>query len=293
VLQRVFEETKKNEKAFLDYDERINSLILMATKPTLVHVQRYLEKHDLRQPVKMTSPVIHHRGGVISVVAKDMDLADLFRQIGAAVTQTIEVSEHIDERVSIELWQVNWRVALNRIAQQTQCNVNEFPGGVFGITQPALINVEANEEDVRDVVQKIAKQAGVSIILHPEFKATLTLDLRMVHWLRALHAIIKTVGEFELIEETDDLLRVVPSSSIEVQLETTVFKLKGSGVSTSGLKRFVTRTFQRLGEPEGATIDFVADANSGSGQVVLVASKPGAYQIKRLLKKLGALAEDR
>ena len=162
----------------------------------------------------------------INVDVEGVDLADVMEQIGQKVGRNILVDPNVQETVTVSLREIPWREAVDVIAKMTRCEVEERPGDILLLTQPPKVTIQFTDANVRTVLQLLAAYSGKNIIISPQVTGDVTLDLKEVHWLRALHAIVKTVGDYEVVEETDDLLRVVTRSSIEQQLETVVFKLK-------------------------------------------------------------------
>jgi type II secretory pathway component GspD/PulD (secretin) len=162
----------------------------------------------------------------IHIDVDNVDLADVMDLIGRQVGRNILVDPTVQESVTVSLRDIPWREAVDVIARMTRCEVEERPGGILVLTQPPKVTIQFTDANVRTVLQLLAAYSGKNIIISPRVNGTVTLDLKEVHWLRALHAIVKTVGDFEVVEETEDLLRVVSRDSIEQQLETVVFQLK-------------------------------------------------------------------
>lgn len=162
----------------------------------------------------------------INIDVENADLADVMEQIGRQVGKNILVEPNVHETVSVSLHDIPWREAVDVIARMSRCEVEERIGGIILLTQPPKVTIQFTDANVRTVLQLLAAYSGKNIIIAPEVTGRVTLDLKEVHWLRALHAIVKTVGDYEVVEEHDDLLRVVSRSSIEQQLETVVYPLK-------------------------------------------------------------------
>lgn len=162
----------------------------------------------------------------INVDVEGVDLADVMEQIGRQVGRNILVDPNVQETVRVSLRDIPWREAVDVIARMTRCEVEERPGGILLLTQPPKVTIQFTDANVRTVLQLLAAYSGKNIIISPDVHGNVTLDLKEVHWLRALHAIVRTVGDYEVVEETEDLLRVVSRSSIEQQLETLVFPLR-------------------------------------------------------------------
>jgi len=161
----------------------------------------------------------------IDVNVEDADIREVMDEIGRRVGRNIIVEPDIHEKVTISLRQIPWLDAVNVIAKLTKCEV-ELKGSIYVLSQPPKVTIQFTDANVRTVLQLLAAYSGKNIIIAPEVHGEITLDLHEVHWLKALHAIVKTVGDYEVVEETADLLRVVPRSSIALSLVTEFIPLK-------------------------------------------------------------------
>lgn len=162
----------------------------------------------------------------INVDVEDTPLDEVMEQIGQKVERNILVDPNVRETVTVSLNSIPWREAVEVIAKMTQCEVEDRGNGILLLTQPPKVTIQFQDANVRTVLQLLAAYSGKNIIISPQITGEVTLDLKEVHWLRALHAIVKTSGDYEVVEDSEELLRVVPRSAIERQLETVVFKLK-------------------------------------------------------------------
>ncbi len=162
----------------------------------------------------------------INVDVERVPLNDVMEQIGRQVGRNILVDPNVQEVVTVALRDIPWTEAVDVIARMTRCE-KEDRHGVIVLTQPPKVSIQFTDANVRTVLQLLAAYSGKNIIISQDVRGTITLDLKDVHWLRALHAIVRTVGEFEVVEEEgQDLLRVVSRTSIEQQLETVVIPLR-------------------------------------------------------------------
>ena len=161
----------------------------------------------------------------IDVSVEDADLRDVMDEIGRRVGHNIIVEPDVHEKVTISLRKVPWLEAVRVIANLTKCEL-ETRGSIYVLTQPPKVTIQFTDANVRTVLQLLAAYSGKNIIISPEVHGDVTLDLHEVHWLKALHAIVKTVGDYEVVEETADLLRVVPRSSIALSLKTEFIQLQ-------------------------------------------------------------------
>ncbi len=162
----------------------------------------------------------------INVDVEDVDLADVMEQIGRQVGKNILVDPTVHETVRVSLRDIGWREAVDVIAKMTRCEVEEGEGGILLLTQPPKVTIQFTEANIRTVLQLLAAYSGKNIIISQDVEANVTLDLKDVHWNKALHAIVKTAGDYEVVEDGEDLIRVVDRSSIQQQLSTVVMRLK-------------------------------------------------------------------
>ena len=99
--------------------------------------------------------------------------------------------------------------------------VASYPRYVTGTATRA--NVTAIDADLSVLIQQLAELGGANVIISPEVNGAVTTQLRDVQWLSALHAIVVSAGDFAVVQERDDLLRITPAWRIEQQVETRVF----------------------------------------------------------------------
>jgi type II secretory pathway component GspD/PulD (secretin) len=57
-----------------------------------------------------------------------------------------------------------------------------------------VVNLSLQDADLREVLQTLAKIGGISIVIDPEVKGTVTAELSDVPWQQALHTILKSHG---------------------------------------------------------------------------------------------------
>jgi len=162
----------------------------------------------------------------IDVDYVDTDLRQVMEDIGRKVGRNILVAPGIEETVTITLRDLPWLNAVRIISKLKKCEIEETVEGVLLLTQPPKVTIQFNDTNVRTVLQLLAAYSGKNIIISPAVTGKVTLDLKDVHWEKALESIVKTVGPFVVVRDGEDLIRVVPRESVESQLETTLIKLK-------------------------------------------------------------------
>lgn len=143
----------------------------------------------------------------VNVDATDQDLSELMRQIGRKTGHNILVAEHVEERVTIRLYDISWRDAVEVIARMAGCKLRQLPGGVLLLTQPQKVHIQLEHANVRTALLLLASYARKSIVIGSDVEGTISLDLRDVDWTRALHAVASSAGDYAVITE-DDLVTV-------------------------------------------------------------------------------------
>lgn len=56
------------------------------------------------------------------------------------------------------------------------------------------ISLSVKDADIREVLRSFARIAGINIVISPEVRGTVTVELHDVPWDQALHVILKTHG---------------------------------------------------------------------------------------------------
>lgn len=168
----------------------------------------------------------------ITLTVAERPLEELVRNIrertGAniVVVDPAEADKQISTKpISIELFDVHWRDALEILAEKAGGVVEERVGGVLVITRPYPVTIESTDQDIRDVITMIAKASGASIALGKEVTGNVTVRFVNVPWRVALDSTAKSLG-FVVVEERRGVLRVVSPETLKDQLETRTYQLR-------------------------------------------------------------------
>jgi type IV pilus assembly protein PilQ len=156
---------------------------------------------------------------------RDRLLSDVVQSIRRKAGVNIIIDEGIDERVTIDLEDVEWRKALELVAESVGCVVVSAGGNVLKVERPPRVYFAFENADVQKVIDTIAKISGANIVVSPDVQGTITLRLRNVPWREALEATAKTLG-YVVVEEDRGILRVVPASNMREDLVTRSFQLR-------------------------------------------------------------------
>ena len=161
---------------------------------------------------------------------KDKDLREVLSAISRKVGVNIVADKQVDEKVTVQLDRVEWRLALRHIAQITDCRIIEESDRLIRFTQPPSVSMEFQDADLKIVLDLLAKQSGANIVVAENVKGNVSLSLREVPWEDALNTIVKTAG-YTIVEDVlpstgTKILRVVHPSSLVTQLETAWIQLR-------------------------------------------------------------------
>jgi type IV pilus assembly protein PilQ len=165
------------------------------------------------------------RASRLTLKLKDRDLQDVVASIRKKANANIIMDTGIEAAVTIDLQDVHWRQALTLVAEQAGCVVTEGDGGVLKVEKPPRVYFAFENTDIQKVIDTIAKISGANIVVAPDVKGTITVRLKNIPWRDALDAAVKTLG-FVVVEEDRGILRVVPASNIQQDLETATIPLR-------------------------------------------------------------------
>ncbi|MCU0863530.1 MAG: hypothetical protein MUC36_07065 [Planctomycetes bacterium] len=210
---------------------RMGVICAMATWLSLAPLPAQQEPQAPAQPVKeqgkdeIRSEAEGDRASRLTLKLKDRDLREVVASIRRKANANIIMDPAIEAAVSIDLQDVHWRQALSLVAEQAGCIVSEAEGGVLKVEKPPRVYFAFENTDIQKVIDTIAKISGANIVVAPEVKGTITVRLKNIPWRDALDASVKTLG-FVVVEEDRGILRVVPASNIQQDLETATIQLR-------------------------------------------------------------------
>jgi type II secretory pathway component GspD/PulD (secretin) len=129
-----------------------------------------------------------------------------------------------EARVTVHVRNGEWRDALRMVLDQIGgVIIEETPTRVL-VDTPKPITAEWVEDDLKLVIETIARIGDASIIVGPNVEGTVTARIVNQPWTKALESVVKTAG-FVTVREAD-VIRVVHPASLQQQLVTKVYKLK-------------------------------------------------------------------
>ena len=140
----------------------------------------------------------------LDVEAADQEVRAVLADIGRRAGVTIVVDRRVQGTLSLRLRQVSWRDAVKLIADRTRCTIEDLPGGGVLLRQPRRISLQLTDADVRVALLLIARFGDRSIVIGPEVRGRVTLDLRDVEWSRALAAVVSAAGDYVVLGLRED-----------------------------------------------------------------------------------------
>jgi type II secretory pathway component GspD/PulD (secretin) len=240
------------------------------------------------------------RASRLTLKLKDRDLRDVVTSIRRKANVNIIMDAGIEEVVTIDLQDVHWRQALDLVAEQANCVVSEVAGGVLKVEKPPRVYFAFENTDIQKVIDTIAKISGANIVVAPEVKGAITVRLKNIPWRDALDASVKTLG-FVVVEEERGILRVVPASNIQQDLETRTIQLRYVRPSSTYVpfiessyienKRAKTtlakgeinftllKTLQGMATPDVGTVQYIEETNV----IVIKDTRPVVESIVRTI----------
>lgn len=161
----------------------------------------------------------------LTLKLKDRLLKDVVETIRRKVGINIIIDDNIDETVTIDLEEVNWRTALDMVAEKAGCVVIAKGQNLIKVEKPPRVFFAFNNAPIQQVIDTIAKISGANIVVAPEVQGSITLRLRDIPWRDALEASAKTLG-YAVVEEERGILRVVPRSNLRSETLARSFQLR-------------------------------------------------------------------
>jgi type IV pilus assembly protein PilQ len=162
---------------------------------------------------------------LLTLKLKDRPLKDVVESIRREVGVNIIIEDGIDDTVTIELEDVEWRVALELVVEKADCVIVQKARQLLSVEKPPRVYFAFNNTPIQQVIDTIAKLSGANIVIAPEVQGSVTLRLRNIPWRDALESACKTLG-YAVVEEDRGILRVVPRASLREELVTKSFQLR-------------------------------------------------------------------
>ncbi len=153
----------------------------------------------------LAATAVGQEGPRISLDVKEKPLPDVVAYLKEKAGRNILLGKNPEGRWLNEVWppvvvtvrldEVPWEKALESVAEAAGCVV-ERQGAVWKLYQPALVDLDEENADFREVVTRIADAGRGNVIVGSDVPKDLRVSVRLrrVPWSRALRAVVKAAG---------------------------------------------------------------------------------------------------
>jgi hypothetical protein len=223
------------------------------------------------------------RAELFELEASKARLSDVVAEIVRFSGHAVVVGARPDDpRLTFTIHDSTWHEAVEEVARLADETIDQR-GEALVLTYVSHITFKRTDADVREVIRDLAALGQKNVIIAPEVKGTVTLDLKQVHWLKALHAVVKTAGDYEIVEESEDQLRVVPRSAIKLQKLTEVIPLQFlHGQRAADLKRVLDLAIAQGNE---GFAGLVVDLDAATDTLVVTGPRPSIDALHKLVER--------
>ena len=136
----------------------------------------------------------------------------------------IVAPEAENERVTLRVVDLHWVWALDTMVEKIGGALIRKAPNLLRIERPMPLVMSFENEDITKVVNTIATSVDATVFVSPNVKGTVTVNLKNVPWKAALKYIVETAGKYSMVEEDYGILRVVPTSDLELGSATYSFR---------------------------------------------------------------------
>lgn len=132
------------------------------------------------------------------------------------------------EKVTLRVVDLYWVDALDTMTERINGALVRKSLNLLKVEKPPLVTLDSTNEDIREVIKLITAGAGgsepVSVVVSPEVTGRVTVSFKNVPWRSALRDVVETVGKYTIVESDYGVLKVVPTSSLELSSDTYQFR---------------------------------------------------------------------
>ncbi|MGE0707776.1 MAG: hypothetical protein AB7N76_13310 [Planctomycetota bacterium] len=152
----------------------------------------------------------------INVDTEGVTLGEVMLFIAKRAHANLVVSPEVRELVTVSLPDIPWRDAVDVIAKMTRCQVEERPGGILLLTQPARVTLTLTRVPAREALERIARTAGVTLQVPAELaERRVTLQFADSPWTDAARRVLRVLGaDLGLVRTTARRYALVPLDQV-------------------------------------------------------------------------------
>ncbi len=261
-------------------------------------------------PTGATSDVlaeIERAKALITANWRETPLAVALAALAAKSGVNIVLDKGIDARVTRDFKNLPWRDVLNILLHDTECVLKEVSPSLYTVSKPPRVTMTFSKAPLDKAVEAIAKIAGLSIVISPNVSGQVSFSLTNVPWRDALESVVKTAGNFVVVEEANNVIRVIQRSDLQTQLEVRAIPLKflrppsyyrpmietkyhrgalpdiKDAVAEFGLLKALKSLLSK--DSRGAALGTI-DYDLGTHTVIVKDTKPVLEEIEKMIRKL-------
>ena len=143
----------------------------------------------------------------ISVAFKDVELGEAMDRVGRQAGVNVVVHPTVKAKLTLTLDRVPWLHVVEAAARMTRCRIERKGGGILLLTQAKDNLLRAKRAPAAALFRLLAQAAGKSIVIAPEVKRSIDVNLRRFFWDDAWASVARAYGY--RVVEAPDLLIVV------------------------------------------------------------------------------------
>ncbi len=129
-----------------------------------------------------------------------------------------------NEKVTLRVVDLHWIHVLDAMVAKIGGTIVRKDLRLLQIERPTPVTMSFTNEDVQNVIKTIASSAGAQIFVSPLVKGNVTVNVTNVPWRAALRYVVETAGNYSLVEEDYNVLRVVPTDQLELASDSYTFR---------------------------------------------------------------------
>lgn len=146
------------------------------------------------------------RRGEVTLDVRDAPLGEVVEEVRERAGVALFVAPHLEgERVTLRLREADWRVAAAVLARLGRCRLRELEGGALLLDRPPTVSVRLVDADLRQAILLLCRVGGANVVIGPEVRGRVTLELNDVEWRAALEALVRTSGDYTVVDDSGPL----------------------------------------------------------------------------------------
>ena len=165
-------------------------------------------------------------GGLVTLDVEDAPFGQIVAErIQPRTRVHIEVVEAAkDLTVTGKFVDVHWVLVLDTLTEKVGGFLVRKAPNFLKVTKPKSVKMSFTNADIIDVIQGIAQYGEANVIVSPKVEGTITVNFTGTPWQTALEVVVRTVGNFALVEEDFGIFTVIPRE--ELELDTEVYRFR-------------------------------------------------------------------